>query len=218
MIEQLLVKNFPILKHIFTKKTYFYFAIVFFLFNYYLFIKKQYVLIFFIALFIIGYILNKENNRINIEELVDFEKLEKKMNILIPNKDIINYLYVDLNLLEFLYDTRVFRLKSNKMFNETVKKVNEFLGVFEKIKESKKVSNADLQLLSSVKKQALNNFHSIVFRITEITEIQKHNEFRFVLEEKLNKLFLECLELSNGHINLNNFGYDTYFNKYYDLY
>jgi hypothetical protein len=228
MIEQLLVKNFPVIKHQFTKKVYLYFGVVFFLFNYYLYSKNFNVLIAFIALIIIGYILNRENNRILEEENIDFEKLEDMMEVLIPkanlslssnlNKNVRNYLYVDLNVLQLLYKMRAFRLKSNKMFNETVNKVSEFLGIYEKIKESKRVLNSDLQLLASVKKQALNNFHSIVFRITEIIEIQRHNEFRYLLEEKLNALFLECVELSSGHINLNSFAYDMNFNKYYDVY
>jgi hypothetical protein len=228
MIEQLLVKNFPIIKHQFTKKVYFYFGFVFFLFNYYLYSKNFYALITFLALIVIGYILNRENDRILQEENIDFEKLEHMMEILIPkvnltmssnlNKNVKNYLYVDLNVLQLLYKMRAFRLKSNKMFNETVNKVSEFLGIYEKIKESKRVLNSDLQQLALVKKQALNNFHSIVFRITDFMEIQRHNEFRYFLEEKLNTLFLECVELSAGHINLNSFAYDMNFNKYYDVY
>jgi hypothetical protein len=150
-----------------------------------------------------------------MEVLIPKANLSLSSNL---NKNVRNYLYVDLNVLQLLYKMRAFRLKSNKMFNETVNKVSEFLGIYEKIKESKRVLNSDLQLLASVKKQALNNFHSIVFRITEIIEIQRHNEFRYLLEEKLNALFLECVELSSGHINLNSFAYDMNFNKYYDVY
>lgn len=223
-LEQLILNNLPILKHKFTINTYFYLAFVFFLLNYFLYKNNQLVLILFIGLVLYGYILVKENNRILTEETADFQNLEQKMEILL-NKDMLkqisakkNYLYVDLNLLDFLYNMRAFRMKSLKYFNDTVRNVNSFLEVVEYIKEKNKATSENLQRLSDLKKQALNSFHSIVFRITSLVEIQKHNEVRYLLDEKLNNVFLECLQLGKNHVNLNNFASDYYFDKNYDVY
>lgn len=223
-IENLILNNFPVLKHRFTINTYFYVGIVFFLLNYFLYTYKHYIFILFIGLVIYGYILLKENNRILLEEIADFENLEEKMEVLL-DKEMLkaisakkNYLYVDLNLLDFLYNIRAFRFKSRKYFNDTLRSVNSFLEVLEHIKDKNKATSENLQRLSSLKKQALNNFHSILFRITDYLEIQKHNEVRYLLDEKLNNLFLECLELGRGNINLSNFADDKYFDKYYDVY
>ncbi len=182
--------------------------------------KNNYsVIILFIGLCIYGYILLKQNNKILVEETADFENLEQKMKVLLNDKMVKkNFLYVDLNLLEFLYTIRAFRLKSLKYFNDTLRNVNEFLEVYEYIKDKNRATTENLQRLVQCKKQALNSFHSIVFRITDLVEIQKHNEVRYILDVKLNDLFLECLEMGKGHIDLNNFGSDKYFNKYYDIY
>lgn len=218
-MDKLITNNLPVLKLDFTKKTYLYLGFVFLLFNYFLYKKKYYILILFIVLGIIAYLLLKENNRLHVNEAVDFENLEDKMQVLLNNKMVKkNFLYVDLELLEFLYSIRAFRRKSLKYFNDTLRSINEFLEVYEYIIENNKATSENLQRLSDLKKKALNNFHSILFRITELLEIQKHNEVRYILEEKLNYLFLECLDLSRGHINLSNFGHDKYFDKYYDIY
>ena len=223
-IENLLLNNLPVLKHKFTINTYFYWGFVFFLLIYFLYINNHTVLILFIGLIIYGSILLRENNRILTNEVADFENLEQKMEVLL-NKDMLkgmsakkNYLYVDLNLLDFLYNIRAFRRKSLKYFNDTIRSCNSYLEVVEYIKEKNKPTTENLQKLVELKKQAMNHFHSIVFRITDIVEIQKHNEVRYLLEEKLNNIFLECLELSKGHINLSSFAYDMNFNKYYDVY
>jgi hypothetical protein len=219
VISKLITNNLPVLKHKFTKQTYLYLGAVFFLVNYVLYKRGYYVMMVFIALGIYGLLLLRENDRILVEEEADFEKLEEKMKVLLNDKMVKkNFLYVDLNLLDFLYNIRNFRMKSLKYFNDTLRNVNEFLEVVEVIKEKNRPTTENLQRLSSTKKQALNSFHSIVFRITSIVEIQKHNEFRYILEEKLNNIFLECLEMAKGHINLNTFAHDTTFNKYYDVY
>ena len=223
-IENLILNNFPTLKHKFTINTYFYIGLVFFLLNYFLYKYNHSILILFIGLIIYGYILLKENNRLLVEETADFQNLEEKMEVLL-NKDMLkgisakkNYLYVDLNLLDFLYNIRAFRRKSLKYFNDTIRNVNSFLEVVEYIKDHNKATSENLQKLSELRKQALNSFHSIVFRITSLVEIQKHNEVRYLLDEKLNNIFLECLEYGKNHINLNNFAYDTYYDKNYDIY
>ena len=223
-IETLILNNLPVLKHKFTINTYFYLGLVFLLLIYFLYKNNHFVLIIFIGLIIYGYLLLKENKRILDNEVADFDNLEQKMEVLL-NKDMLkgfgakkNYLYVNLNLLDFLYNIRAFRRKSLKYFNDTLRTINQYLEVVEYIQEKKKATSENLQRLSDLKKQALNHFHSIVFRITDLLEIQKHNEVRYLLEEKLNNIFLECLELAKGHINLNNIGYDVNFSKHYDVY
>jgi hypothetical protein len=219
LIPHLILNNLPVLKHKFTKNTYLYLGIVFFLANYVLYKRGYYTSMIFIALGIYGLLLLRENDRIIQDEAADFEKLEEKMKVLLNDKMVKkNFLYVDLNLLDFLYNIRAFRMKSLKYFNDTLRNVNEFLEVVEVIREKNKPTSENLQRLSSLKKQALNSFHSIVFRITDLVEIQKHNEVRYLLEEKLNNIFLECLESAKGHVNLNTFGHDKHFNKYYDVY
>ncbi len=218
-ISKLIDNTLPILKHKFTKNTYLYLGVVFFLLNFILYKRGYYVTMIFIALSVYGILLLRENNRIIVEETADFGNLEEKMQVLLNEKMVAkNYLYVDLNLLDFLYNIRAFRRKSLKYFNDTLRNVNEFLEVVEFIKEKNRANSETLQRLGTLKKQAMNSFHSIVFRMTSIVEIQKHNEVRYLLEEKLNNIFLECLEMAKGHINLNHFGNDYYFNKYYDVY
>jgi hypothetical protein len=219
MIGNIILNSFPRIRNSFTKYTYLYLALVFFIFQQYLFVNNQYWLIFFISLVIIGYMLNSQNKKLIGDEDRDFRDLEEKMDVIIP-KDykLTNYLYFDPNILEFLYDIRAFKLTDTKNFDEMVIRINRFLQIYGKVTDSKKAESIDIETLSILKVDALNHFHAILFSLVNDKEMNRHNELRYMLEEKLTGLYNECLEHRDGPIRLQDFGYNPSFNPHYDIY
>jgi hypothetical protein len=219
MIGEIILNSFPRLQHKFTKYTYLYLAVVFIIFQQYLFINEQYWLIFFIGLLIFGYMLNSQNTKIIGEENKDFKDLEGKMYELIP-KDIYitNFLYVEPNLLEYLYDIRAFKLTDRKNFDDMIIRVNRFLQIYDKVMTNKRADSVQIETLSLLKKDSLNYFHSIIHKLVNDKEMNRHNELRYILDEKLNDLYLECLDYREGPILLQDFGYDPMRNSHYDIY
>jgi hypothetical protein len=219
MIGDIILNSFPRLQHKFTKYTYLYLAVVFIIFQQYLYIKEQYWLIFFIGLLIVGYMLSSQNTKIIGEENKDFKDLEDKMHELIPkDKYITNFLYVEPNLLEFLYEIRAFKLTDKKNFDEMIIRVNRFLQIYDKVMINKTANSVQIETLSLLKKDGLNYFHSIIHKLVNDREMNRHNELRYILDEKLNDLYQECLDYRKGPILLQDFGYDPMRNSHYDIY
>jgi hypothetical protein len=219
MIGEIILNSFPRLSHTFTKYTYLYLAGVFIIFQQYLFIKQQYWLIFFIGLLIGGYMLNSQNSKIIGEENKDFKDLEDKMYELIPKDiQITNFLYVEPNLLEYLYDIRAFKLADKKNFDEMIIRVNRFLQIYDKVITNKRADSVQIETLSLLKKDGLNYFHSIIHKLVNDREMNRHNELRYILDEKLNDLYQECLDYRKGPILFQEFGFDPMRNSHYDIY
>ena len=219
MISEIILKTFPRLRKSFTKYTYFYMACVFFLFQYYLYKNQYYWLILFIALCIVGYMLYENNKQLIGNEDTDFVELERRMRVLIPEDEPLNnHLYVNPNLLEFLYSIRGFKLTDKKNFDEMIIRINRFLAIYEKVTDAKKVTNHNLEDLHILKTQILNCFHSILYKLVNDREMNRHNEIRFVLEEKINELYDDCLEFRTGFVTFNDYGYNPNFNAHYDIY
>ena len=219
MLSDIILNAFPRIRHKFTKYTYFYLGCLFLLIQYYLFIHNYNWLIFFIALSIIGFLLYKENSYLTGTQDIDFKELEEKMNILIPaSVSITNYLYVDPNLLGFIYSIRAFKLTDKNNFDEMIIRINRFLQIYENIIDNNKANNKQIESLSILKKEALNYFHSIIYKLVSDREMTRHNELRYILEEKITDLFNECLEHRKGQICFNEFGYDPFANSHFDIY
>jgi hypothetical protein len=219
MIGDIILNSFPRIRTSFTKFTYIYIAIVFIIFQHYLYIKGLYWYIFFIAIVIGGYMLNSQNVELIGEQDQDFKDLEQKMDVLIP-KDIAihNFLYSDPNILEFLYDIRGFKLTDKKNFDEMIIRINRFLEINEKVNTRGEANSIDIETMSLLKKDALNYFHSILYSLVNDREMNRHNELRYMLDEKLNNIYLEALELRKGVIRLQDFGRDPTRNPHYDMY
>ena len=219
MIGDIILNSFPRIRTSFTKYTYLYIALVFFIFQHYLFINNYFWAIFFITLIIIGYMLNSQNTKIIGDEDKDFRDLEQKMDVIIPKGyNITNYLYFDPNVLEFLYDIRAFKVTDTKNFDEMVIRINIFLQIYGKVMDNKSANSIDIETLSLLKVDALNHFHAILFSLVNDKEMNRHNELRYMLEEKLTNLYYECLEYRKGTIRLQDFGYDPKRNAHYDIY
>ena len=152
-------------------------------------------------------------------EDTDFVELERRMRVLIPEDEPLNnHLYVDPNLLEFLYSIRGFKLTDKKNFDEMIIRINRFLTIYEKVTDAKKVTNHNLEDLHILKTQILNCFHSILYKLVNNKEMDRHNEIRFVLEEKMNELYDDCVEYRSGFVTFNDYGYNPMFNRHYDIY
>jgi hypothetical protein len=219
MIGEIILNSFPRLRHRFTKYTYLYLAAVFILFQQYLYTREQYWLIFFIGLLIFGYMLISQNSEILGEEDKDFKDLEMKMYDLIPkDMNITNFLYNEPNLLEYLYDIRAFKLSDKKNFDEMIIRVNRFLQIYGKILKDTSANSVQIETLSILKNDSLNYFHSILYKLVNDKEMNRHNELRYVLEEKLNNLYLESLEYCKGPIKFQDFGFDPMRNPHYNIY
>ena len=219
MISDIILNVFPRLRHSFTKYAYFYMGCVFLLFQYYLYKNEYYWLILFIVLQIIGYMLYEQNQQLVGTQDTDFVELERRMRVLIPESEPLNnHLYVEPNLLEFLYSIRAFKLTDKKNFDEMIIRVNRFLAIYEKVTDAKKIENKNLEDLYILKTQILNCFHSILYKLVNNREMDRHNEIRFVLEEKLNQLVEDCLEYRKGFCTFNEYGYNPKFNAHYDIY
>lgn len=219
MIADIILNTFPRIRNSFTKYAYFYIACVFLLFQYYLYKNEYYWLILFIALQIIGYMLYEQNSKLIGTQDTDFIELERRMRVLIPETEPINnHLYVDPNLLELLYSIRGFKLTDKKNFDEMIIYINRFLTIYEKVTDNKAVTNKDLEDLQILKRQILNAFHSILYKLVNNKEMDRHNEIRFVLEEKISDLVDDCMEFRKGFCNFNDYGYNPKFNPHYDIY
>lgn len=217
-INEFILNAFPTLQYSFTKHMYFFIGIVFLFIIYQLYLNGYNVLIIIITMFLLIYMSKQNNDKIGSDETAHFQELEKKMKILIPDKPFRkNYLYVRLELLDLLYDFKAFRLKCRKMFNEMLLVLNEFLRIVEVIEKHKRATNEQLDALYDLKKQAMNHFHSVMFRCN-FEQMQKHNQCRHLLDEMLHQIFLEMKEYCDGPINMKYFGRDPYFSKYYDIY
>jgi hypothetical protein len=131
---------------------------------------------------------------------------------------ITNFLYVEPNLLEYLYDIRGFKLTDRKNFDDMIIRVNRFLQIYDKVMTNKTADSVQIETLSLLKKDSLNYFHSIIHKLVNDKEMNRHNELRYILDEKLNDLYLECLEYRKGPILLQDFGYDPMRNSHYDIY
>jgi hypothetical protein len=121
-------------------------------------------------------------------------------------------------LLEYLYDIRAFKLTDKKNFDEMIIRVNRFLQIYDKIMTNKRADSVQIETLSLLRKDGLNYFHSIIHKLVNDKEMNRHNELRYILDEKLNDLYLECLDYRKGPILFQDFGYDPTRNSHYDIY
>lgn len=219
MLSNIILNGFPRIRNQFMKYTFFYLGALFFLVQYYFYIHEYYWLIAFIALFIIGYFLCNQNTHLVGDQNDDFKELHEKMKVLIPeDQPITNYLYADPTLLEFLYQIKGFQLADKKNFDEMILRINRFLQIYDEVNEKKEAKNLQLEKMELLKNEALNFFHSILYKLVNDREMNRHNELRYVLEEQLVALFNECTELRKGFINFNEFGYNPMRNAHFDLY
>lgn len=219
MISEIILNGFPRIRNQFTKYTFFYMGCVFFLLQYYFFINHYHWLIFFIGLFIVGYFLFNQNTHIVGAQNDDFKELYEKMLVLIPEDvNITNYLYAEPNLLELLYQMRGFKLTDKNNFDEMIIRFNRFLQIYDKVMEKKEANNKQLEDLDILRKEGLNFFHSILYKLVNDREMNRHNELRYLLEEQITDLFNECVEVRKGFVSFNEFGYDPMRKSQFDLY
>jgi hypothetical protein len=180
--------------------------------QYYLWIHQYYWVWAFVLLAAGAYVFMGQNEVLVGTQDEDFRQLEAKMAVLIDNnnKDLTNYLFVEPALLDFLYDIRALKRIDPKNFDATLLRVNCFLQVLDTCAETKTASSVQLERLVLLKKEALNYFHSIVYSVVSAAEMKRHNELRYILEEKLQKLYLDALEAYGTQgINFQEFGYDA---------
>ena len=200
-----------IIRHKLTKYMYAYLFVAGMLGQYYLWIHQYYWLWAFIMLAGGAYVFMGQNREVVGAQDEDFRQLEAKMAVLIgKDKDMTNYLFVDPELLDFLYDIRALKRIDHKNFDATLLRVNCFLQVLDTCAEAKTPpTSAQLERLALLKKEALNYFHSIVYSVVNAAEMKRHNELRYILEEKLQNLYLNTLDNTRGGINFQEFGYDA---------
>jgi hypothetical protein len=202
--------GFPRIQHPLTKYLYIYLFAVGMIFQHYMFQRQYYWLWALVVLSGIGYIFVGQNKEVVGGQNEDFQVLEAKMAVLIPpDLHLANYLYVEPEMLDFLYDIRAFRQMDPKNFGEVILRVNAFLRLSEQLSETRAATSADLEQLTLLKKEALNYFHSMVYSVRRPAEMKRHNELRYILEEKLQKIYFAALAHGKEGIRLQEFGYDA---------
>lgn len=211
--------GFPRIQHAITKYLYIYLFAVGMIFQHYMFQHQYYWLWALVVLSVIGYIFVGQNKEVVGGQNEDFKILEEKMAELIPpTTDQSNYLYVEPEILEFLYQIRAYRQVDSKNFGEVLLRVNAFLRLSEQINEARVATSVKLEQLSLLKKEALNHFHSIIYSLATPAETQRHNELRYILEEMLQKVYFTCLSHGKEGIRFDEFGYDPTKKTVFELY
>ena len=191
---------------------YVYFFVVGMLGQYYLWVHQYYWLWAFLMLAAGAYVFTGQNKALVGSQDEDFRHLEAKMAVLIDEKNMTNYLFVDPELLDFLYDIRALKRLDQKNFDAALLRINCFLQVLDTCAEAQAATSVQLERLTLLKKEALNYFHSIVYSVVNAAEMKRHNELRYILEEKLHKHYLNALETYGdkaGPIHFQEFGHDT---------
>lgn len=202
--------GFPRIQHPLTKYLYIYLFAVGMIFQHYMFQHQYYWLWALATLSVIAYVFVGQNKEVVGGQNEDFQMLEAKMAVLIPPSTLLtNYLYVEPEVLEFLYNIRVFRQIDAKNFGEVILRVNAFLRLSEQIGEAGAATSVELEQLTLLKKEALNYFHSMVYSVRTPAEMKRHNELRYILEEMLQKIYHTCLSHGKDGIRFEEFGYDA---------
>ena len=206
----------PVIRHKITKYMYAYFFVVGMLGQYYLWKHQYYWLWAFLVLGAGAYVFMDQNKAVVGSQDRDFRQLEAKMAALIDEKadssSMTNYLFVDMELLDFLYEIRALKRIDQKNFDASLLRINCFLQVLDTCAETRAATSVQLERLALLKKEALNYFHSIIYSVANAAEMKRHNELRYILEEKLHKLYLHALETYGdkaGPIHFQEFGYDA---------
>jgi hypothetical protein len=203
-----------VIRHNFTKYMYAYFFVVGMLGQYYLWKHQYYWLWAFLVLAAGAYVFMGQNKAVVGSQDEDFRQLEAKMAALIDEKadNITNYLFVNMELLDFLYEIRALKRIDQKNFDASLLRINCFLQVLDTCAETQAATSVQLERLALLKKEALNYFHSIIYSVVNAAEMKRHNELRYILEEKLHELYLNALETYGekaGPIHFQEFGHDT---------
>lgn len=201
----------PVIRHKLTKYMYAYLFVAGMVGQYYLWLHQYYWLWAFLLLAAGAYVFMGQNKEIVGAQDADFRQLEAKMAVLIDkDQPLTNYLFVGPELLDFLYDIRALKRIDQKNFDAMLLRVNCFLQVLDTCAETKTATSVQLERLVLLKKEALNYFHSIIYSVVSAAEMKRHNELRYILEEKLQKLYLDALEAYGTQgINFQEFGYDA---------
>lgn len=213
-IEPMTRKLLPDLDSPELRNIYFFYGIAYFMVNYYFYSTGQY---WFMAFFNLGlflyYTRHKESELLDDKDVV-FKDLEEQMKELIGDHwGVDNFLYVDPWCIQFFTQCLIYRNTDPKSFNQCLLRVNTFLRYVEKAQ-----TGADIEKMGLLRKEAMNCFHTIVYSQINRFEVERHNYLRYILEERLNKLFVDTMNRTSHGTPLNEFGYNKDFNKYYDVY
>jgi hypothetical protein len=196
------------------KNIYFFYGAIYFLVNYYFYSTGQYwFMIFFNAGLFLYYVRNKEVGMV-MDSKATFQELEEQMKELIGDHwGVDNFLYVDPWCINFFTSCIIYRNTDPKGFNQCLLRVNTFLRYVEMAK-----TGADIEKMGLLRKEAMNCFHTILYSQINRFEVERHNYLRYLLEERLNKLFVDTMNRTSHGTPLNEFGYNKYFNSHYDIY
>lgn len=132
----------------------------------------------------------------------------------------------DNDIIDFIFSVQDFYVLNPLAYEEFIDNIDAFISLRENIFGDEKFANQYFQIAMSKKNNALNSFHSIIFKLPNnklFTDKfnRAHKRLETILNKQINVMYDQCLFYSkkNGRdslqkqINIGPVEYNTYFDK-----
>ena len=167
------------------------------------------------------YLYEKETLFTQIEE----KQIKEKLNIIQPKTERVQS-HNDIDLIEFLFSVQDFYRWNPQAYEEMIDNIESFLKLHESIFLEDSLCNYYFQIADSKKQNALNAFHSIIYKLPNdkiFTDKfnRAHRRLDTILTKHINELYDQCkfVMMRDGknilqrQINIGPKEYNTYFDK-----